>query len=100
MLNLKPDVLFIDYSLNDVSQNLEDTRIAWSLMIDKALKQKVKIILVTPSPDQRENILDLNNRLVIHARQVESLSKEFQIGLANVMPFFQQISHKNVIFSA
>ena len=46
MLNLKPDILFIDYSLNDVAQNLEDTRIAWSLMIDKALKQQVKIILM------------------------------------------------------
>lgn len=95
VLNLKPDILFIDYSLNDVSQNMEDTRIAWSLMINKALKQQVKIILITPSPDQRENILNQNNRLVIHARQVESLSKEFQIGLANVMPLFQQISHKN-----
>jgi hypothetical protein len=64
-------------------------------MIDTALKQKVKIILVTPSPDQRENILDLNNRLVINARQVESLSKEFQVGLANVLPLFQQIFVKN-----
>jgi acyl-CoA thioesterase-1 len=58
------------------------------------LKQQVKIILITPSPDQRENILDQNNRLVINAIQVESLSKEFKIGLANVLPLFKQISQK------
>src|SRR5262245_50112113 len=44
VLTHKPDVLFIDYALNDRGIGLERARKAWVKMIKAALKAKVKII--------------------------------------------------------
>ena len=53
VLTHKPDVLFIDYSLNDRGVGLENSYKAWDKMIKTALKKNIKVILLTPSPDQR-----------------------------------------------
>lgn len=52
VLNHKPDVLFIDYALNDRSLGLERAKLAWEKMIKEAIRQNIKVILLTPSPDQ------------------------------------------------
>ena len=85
----KPDVLFIDYALNDSGIGLEKSYEAWSRMINKALKGKIKIILLTPSPDQRVNILESNNELGQHAEQIKQLSKENGIGLIDSYELFK-----------
>jgi hypothetical protein len=43
VLNHQPDVLFIDYALNDRSAGLEKAAKAWSTMIEKALKKNIKV---------------------------------------------------------
>jgi acyl-CoA thioesterase-1 len=63
VLNHKPDVLFIDYALNDQGIGLERAKVAWEKMISIALKKGIKVILLSPSPDQRVNILETNNVL-------------------------------------
>ncbi len=57
VLNYHPDVLFIDYALNDRPIGIERARLAWESMIQKALKQNIKVVLLTPTPDLHENIL-------------------------------------------
>lgn len=91
VLKFKPDVIFIDYALNDMWQNKEVVRTAWESMIQKALKIGIKVILITPSPDQRENMLDSENKLVKQAEQIEELAYKYHIGLANVCLVFQEI---------
>ena len=81
VLNHQPDVLFIDYALNDRSAGLEKAAKAWSTMIEKALKKNIKVILLTPSPDQRIDILSPNNELEKHALQIKALAKKYDIGL-------------------
>jgi len=85
----KPDVLFIDYALNDRGIGFEKSYEAWSRMIRKALEENIKIILLTPSPDQRVNILEPNNELEQHAEQIKRLSKENGIGLIDSYELFK-----------
>jgi acyl-CoA thioesterase-1 len=85
----KPDVLFIDYSLNDRGVGLEEAKEAWIDMISEALNDSIKIILLTPSPDTRTDILEPNNILEQHANQVRSLAKENGIGLIDSYELFR-----------
>lgn len=86
----QPDVLFIDYSLNDRRVGLEQAHDAWSSMIYGALKQDVKIILLTPSPDQKVDILDNNTILDQHSLQVKQLAKEYGLGIIDSYTLFKQ----------
>lgn len=90
----KPDVLFIDYALNDRRIGLEKSKEAWQVMINKALKEKVKVILLTPSPDQRVEILEPGNVLDQHAAQIKSLAKKNGVGLADSYAAFEERVHK------
>lgn len=86
----KPDVLFIDYALNDVGVGLEKSYEAWNNMIRKALNKDIKIILLTPSPDQRVNILEVNNVLEQHKNQIQQLAKENGVGLVDSYAIFKE----------
>ncbi len=105
----KPDVLFIDYSLNDRGVGLENSYKAWDKMIKGALKKNIKVILLTPSPDQRINMLEPNNLLEQHRNQVVRLAQENGVGLIdsyslfkdriiagdNVADYMSQVNHPN-----
>jgi lysophospholipase L1-like esterase len=85
----KPDVLFIDYALNDRGNGLEKSYVAWSQMIKKAKEQHVKVILLTPSPDQSVHYSDRNNELKKHADQIIRLADENQVGLVDSYKAFE-----------
>ncbi|MBD2704014.1 SGNH/GDSL hydrolase family protein [Spirosoma sp. BT702] len=87
----KPDVLFIDYALNDRFSDITKVREAWEKMIQAALNKGVKIILLTPSPDQRIDITDSKNPLEPHIQQIRQLAQQYHIGLADPYPKFQQV---------
>lgn len=86
----KPDVLFIDYALNDQGIGLERSKIAWEKMISTATKKGIKVILLTPSPDQRVNIMEANNVLEKHTMQIKNLSEKYSIGLVDSYDLFRQ----------
>ncbi|MCK0192418.1 GDSL-type esterase/lipase family protein [Arenibacter sp. F20364] len=86
----KPDVLFLDYALNDTGIGLEKSYETWNNMIQKALKRNIKIILLTPSPDQRINMLEANNVLEQHQKQIQNLAKENGIGLVDSFEIFKK----------
>lgn len=86
----KPDVLFIDYALNDRSIGLERSKEAWEKMIRMSLKKGIKVILMTPSPDQNVNILETDNDLGQHAMQIKALSKKYEVGLVDSYELFRQ----------
>ncbi|SDL34765.1 SGNH/GDSL hydrolase family protein [Kriegella aquimaris] len=85
----KPDIVFIDYALNDRAIGLDKSFKAWNLMIDKALKENIKVLLLTPSPDQRINILQPDNELQQYAEQIKRLSEEKGIGLIDSYQLFK-----------
>ena len=90
VINHHPDVIFIDYSLNDRGLGLEKSRIAWEKMIKLALRKKIKVILLTPSPDMGVNILDSTSVLNQHAEQVKSLSTKYNVGLIDSYALFKE----------
>ncbi|GGH30809.1 hypothetical protein GCM10007423_19180 [Dyadobacter endophyticus] len=87
----QPDVIFIDYALNDRFSPLDKTREALAKMILAAQAKNIKVILVTPSPDQRIDISDPANPLDPYAAQIRELAKQYHTGLADPYVNFQKV---------
>lgn len=87
-----PDVLTIDYGLNDRGIGLERAEIAWRAMIETALAQDVKLILMTPTPDatQRPAVpADTRLELQQHAEQIRRLAEQYGTGLVDSLAAFE-----------
>jgi lysophospholipase L1-like esterase len=85
----KPDLLLIDYALNDRGEGLEKSCHAWTQMLGLAKEQNIKVILLTPSPDQSVDYADTNNELQQHTNQIISLAKEHKVGLVDSYRAFE-----------
>ena len=83
VLTHQPDLILIDYGLNDRICGLEKAYAAWNQMIKQAKDKGIKVILLTPSPDQSVNNADADNELNKHADQIRKIAAETQIGLAD-----------------
>jgi len=79
----RPDVLTIDYSLNDRSIGLERARASLVPMIEKALARQIRVILLTPTGDRTANLSDPNDPLNQHAEQIRALAREYNVALAD-----------------
>lgn len=79
----KPDLILVDYGLNDRICGLEKAYEAWNQMIKQAKDKGIKVILLTPSPDQSINNADEDNELKKHTNQIVKIAAENQIGLAD-----------------
>jgi len=89
VLTLHPDVVTIDYALNDRAIGLARADAAWRSMITNALNQGVKVILLTPTPDLRPNLDDPADPLNQHAEQIRNLAREYGVGLADSLAAFR-----------
>ena len=92
VLNHKPDILFIDYALNDRGVGLQRAKQAWQSMIEKALKQKIKVVLCTPTPDLKENITDTTTILYQHTQQIIALANQYHIGIVDSYNAFRKLA--------
>lgn len=90
VINHHPDVIFIDYGLNDRGVGLEKAKKSWEKMIKSALKKNIKVVLLTPSPDMGVDILDSTSVLNQHAEQIKLLSKTFNVGLIDSYSLFKE----------
>jgi acyl-CoA thioesterase-1 len=89
VLTHQPDVLFIDYALNDRGPGLDKSYAAWDEMIKKAISRNIKVILLTPSPDQRVDYGNPDNELKKHTDQIIRLAHENQVGLVDTYQAFE-----------
>jgi acyl-CoA thioesterase I len=94
VLTHNPDVITIDYSLNDRGLGLERARVAWVSMIEKAKAKGIKVILLTPTPDTTEDLFDPQAPVNQHAAQVRALAKEYGVGLADSHAAFEEYVRK------
>lgn len=87
----RPDILTIDYSLNDRGIGLEAAAAAWESMILKALEKNVKVILCTPTWDNSYYVQDENwSNIVRHAEQVRALADKYNVGLADSFAAYER----------
>jgi lysophospholipase L1-like esterase len=91
VLNHQPDVLFIDYALNDRGIGLVRAKAAWSAMIQKALAKQIKVVLLTPTPDLKENMFDDNTPLQQYANQIIALGKQYNVAVVDAYSSFKQL---------
>lgn len=89
VLTHRPDVLFIDYALNDRTIGLERSEKAWRSMIEAALSKGVKVILLTPTPDLSEDIRSDQAPLQAYAQMIRRLAAEYHVGLADSYAVFR-----------
>lgn len=90
VLSHRPDLICIDYVLNDRGIGLERARKAWEKMIQMAQSKGVKVILLSASPDQRIDILDTHSVLDQHGQQVQELAKIHQVGFVDSYDLFRR----------
>lgn len=88
MLSHRPDVVTIDYAVNDTSIGLERARKAWSAMIEQAQAKGVKVILLTPTPIMGKKFDDPKVALNQHAEQIRALAREYHVGLVDSLAAF------------
>lgn len=89
----RPDVITIDYALNDRGLGLARAEAAWRQMIEQALAREIKVILLTPTHDLltvRRGEPQWAVELPKHAAQVRRLAAEYGVGLADSDAAFQR----------
>lgn len=92
VLTHHPDVVFIDYALNDRGVSMEESEAALASMVRQAQSKNLKVILLTPTPDQGENILDPQAPLAVRSGQVRDLAARFGIGLVDSYAAFKVVA--------
>ncbi len=88
----RPDLILIDYALNDRGIGLENAGIAWRSMIREGITAGCKMILLTPTSDltQASSYSGTDRDLLTaHASQVRQLAEEHHVGLADSLTAFQ-----------
>jgi lysophospholipase L1-like esterase len=87
----KPDLVTIDYGLNDRGAGLAEAEKAWKTMIEAALARGCKVILLTPTWDRSYFAGDENwKQLEEHAAQIRALADRYGVGLADSFAVFRE----------
>ncbi len=90
VLNCHPDLILIDYALNDRSIGLERAKKAWASMIEKSISRDIKILLLTPTPDKRSDMNDSASPLNLQAEQIRQLAMGYNVGLVDSYGAFKK----------
>ncbi len=84
VLTHKPDLIFIDYALNDRRDPLPKVKRAWESMIASAEKHHIPLILITPTGDTHSDLANLADPLTQRANLIRELAAEHHLPLADV----------------
>ncbi len=87
----RPDIIFIDHALNDLGLGLERAHVAWEQMIREAKSHDKPVVLLTPSPDQRQDIGNTENLLNKHAQQIRKLAAKYGLPVADSYTAFESV---------
>jgi lysophospholipase L1-like esterase len=89
VLSHQPDVIVIDYALNDRRIGLDKSREALTSMIEQARSCGIKVILMTPTADLDADLRDPEDPLKQHAGLIRDLARLYGVGLADSLAGFQ-----------
>jgi acyl-CoA thioesterase I len=92
VLRHRPDVVTIDYGLNDRHAGLIEAEISWRCMIEASLARQVKVLLLTPTWDNT-GMTDPEGEawqgLARQAEQIRRLAAEYEVGLVDSYAAFE-----------
>ena len=87
----QPDLVTIDYGLNDRGVTLKQAEEAWRQMIGNALDRGIPVILLTPSWDQTWFTRSEEWRMLEqHTQQIRRLAEEYQVALADSFAAYEK----------
>jgi acyl-CoA thioesterase-1 len=92
VLGHRPDLVTIDYGLNDRRLGLEKADAAWTQMIQEGTRAGIKLLLLTPTFDmtQAPACMDANrHQLGEHANQIRRLAHANGVGLVDSFAAFK-----------
>lgn len=92
VLSHNPDIITIDYALNDRGIGLEKAKDSWTTMIEAAKAKGTKVILLTPTGDLSSKLDKPNDPLNQHAEQIRKLAKQHNVALADSLAVFKAYS--------
>lgn len=84
VLPLKPDLIFIDYALNDRRKPLDQVERSWRLMIEQAKDAGVPVVLLTPTGDAAADLSNPQDPLFEQAALIRRVAKDENVPLADV----------------
>jgi len=85
----QPDVIFIDYALNDRRQPPDKVEAAWKSMIRQAKQRKIPVVLITPTGDSNAKLTDPADPLCQRAELIRKIAKDENVPLADVFAAWQ-----------
>jgi len=89
VLTHKPDVIFIDYALNDRKQDPAKVEAAWISMVRMAKKNNIPVVLITPTGDSSANLANPQDPLCQRAELIRRVAKAENVLLADVFAAWQ-----------
>ena len=84
VLSRKPDLIFIDYALNDRPQPLAAVETAWRSMVDAAQAANVPVVLITPTGASDADFTNPADPLTERAALIRSIASSEDVLLADV----------------
>jgi len=93
VLSHSPDVVTIDYGLNDRGLGLQKSLDSWKAMIESALGAGSRIILLTPTLDATQSPFyrgDDKDELPMFAEQIRRLADKYETGLVDSFAAFKE----------
>ena len=93
VLDKRPDIITIDYGLNDRGIGLVKSKASWEGMIKAASALEIKVILLTPTADATQSPTGEENgkrQLAEHAEQIRQLAAAHEVGLADSFAAFHE----------
>ncbi len=80
----KPDVIFIDYALNDRKKPMDQVEASWRAMITQSKKAGIPVVLLTPTGDATADMTNPEDPLRKCGDLIRRLAKEENVILADV----------------
>lgn len=93
VLSAKPDVVVLDYALNDRTTGAARARAALSLMAEQAGAAGALVILMTPTPDLVFQV----EKLADQAAMIRTLARTIDVGLCDSAAAFQGMDVRSLM---
>lgn len=90
VLRHQPDLVLIDYAINDTNLSLGEMERAWRDMVKVARKDHVVLVLVTPTGTVPHDLGDPTDPLSVRAELIRSLGREHGLPIADVSARWQE----------